>query len=61
MVALGNAPGADHLHVVVHQRTGAGGVAQLDEVGELGVNVENVARELRRGGDVAARPGHVLE
>ena len=47
--------------MVIHQRTRAGGVAQLDEVGELGVDFENVARELWRGGDVAARPGHVLE
>ena len=61
MVALGNAPGADHLHVVVHQRARTGGVAQLDEIGELGVDVEDVARELGCGGDVAARPRHVLE
>src|SRR5579875_1761138 len=39
---LGHAPGADHLHVVIHQRTGRSRVAQLDEIGELAVNFQNV-------------------
>ena len=47
--------------MVVHQRARGAGVAQLDQVGELGVNVEDVLRQLRRRGDVAARPGHVLK
>src|SRR5579871_3218508 len=58
---LGDATGADHLDMVVHQRPRAARVAQLDQVGELAVHVENMASELRRGGDVAARPRHVLE
>ena len=61
LAALGNAPGTDHLDVVVHQRARAGGVAQLDQVGELGVNFQDVPRELGCGGDVAARPGDVFE
>jgi hypothetical protein len=47
---------ADHLDVVVHERARAALVAQLDQVGEFGVNVENVPRQLGRRGDVAARP-----
>ena len=60
VIALGDAPGADHLDVVVHQRARAGGVAHLDQVGELGVNVENVrasfgvAVTLRRGQDTCS-------
>ena len=54
--ALGNAPGADHLDVVVHQSARGAGVAQLDQVGELCVNVEYVLRQFRRGSGVAARP-----
>ncbi len=61
VTAFGNAPGADHLDVVVHQRARGTRIAQFDQVGQPGVNVENVLRQLRRRGDVAARPGHVLK
>ena len=61
LAAFGDAPGADHLDVVVHQRARGSRVAQFDQVGELAVDVEDVMRELGRGGDVAARPGDVLE
>ena len=44
IATLGNTPGADHLDVVVHQSARGAGVAQLDQVGELGVNVEYVLR-----------------
>ena len=48
LVVLGDAPRADHLHVVVHQAPGAGGIAHLDQRGELLVHVEHAPRDLRR-------------
>src|SRR4029079_16932507 len=59
--AFGNAAGADHLDVVVHQRSRGGRVAQLNQVGKSGVNFQDVLRQLGRGGGIAARPGYVLE
>src|ERR1700752_2036678 len=40
---LGDAPGADHAHVIVHETAGVGSVAHLDEGGELMVHVEHAA------------------
>src|SRR5262245_25145535 len=46
MVALGDAPRADHLDVVVHQRARRSGVAHFDEIGELCVNLQDVRGQL---------------
>src|SRR4051812_16504966 len=58
---LGDAPGTDHLDVVVHQPPRASGVAHLDQRGELAVHVEHAARDLRRQRAVLGRPGDVLQ
>ena len=58
---LGDAPGADHLHVVVHEPPRRGGVARLDQVDQLAVHVDDVARHRRRQRPVARRPRHVLQ
>src|SRR6185437_8048721 len=59
--AFRDAAGTDHFDVVVHQGAGARGVANLDQVNELGMNFENMLREFRCGSDVAAWPRNVLQ
>ena len=49
------------LHVLVHEPARAGGVAHLDQRGELPVNLENMARHLGGERRVLRRPGDVLE
>src|SRR5262245_25171282 len=61
LAALGDAPGADHLDVVVHQAPRRDRIAPLDRVGEVAVGGDDVARHLGRERAVLARPGDVLE
>src|SRR5262245_46847257 len=61
LAMLGDAARADHLHVLLHQATGAGGIAHFDEGGELLVGVENAARHLWRQRRIARGPGYVLQ
>src|SRR5687767_11392658 len=53
---LGDAPGADHLDVVVHQAARAGGIAHLDEREQLAVHVEH--RRATCGVGVLFSEGH---
>src|SRR5262249_37035813 len=61
LATLSDASRANHLDVIIHQGARAAWIAKLDEVRKLGMNLEDVAREFRRGGDIAAWPGDVLE
>ncbi len=61
VVVLGNAPRTDHLHVLVHHASRAGGVAHLDQCGELLVDAENAPRHHRRERRIAQRPRYVLQ
>src|SRR5262245_14827393 len=56
VVVLGDAPCADHLHVLVHHASGASGIAHLDQRSELLMDAENAPRHRGRKRRIAQRP-----
>ena len=47
--------------MVVHERTRAGGVAHFDQIGEFGMNFQDVPGQFGCRGNVAAWPGNMFE
>src|SRR5579871_5178101 len=60
-VALGDAAGADHLHMLVHEAAGAGGIAYLDEPRKLAMRLQHMRRDGAIERRIAARPRDVLQ